>query len=118
MGKARRLPSLELAMDLTTPIGAGDGGMSCVYGNSLSWSSPTTPLPTEADPRVVFERLFGDGCKPERRQAELRKTGSILDWMTPDPAQLPQDLAPLTRTRMAPHPPPPRAPPPPLHNPH
>jgi len=48
LGKETRLPSLELAVDATTPIGACDGGMSCVYETSLSWSSPTTPLPAEA----------------------------------------------------------------------
>ena len=51
-------------MDLMTTIGNCDNGFACVYQNNLSWSSPTTPLPAEAHPRLVFERLFGDGGTP------------------------------------------------------
>ena len=68
-------------------MGNCDNGFACAYQNNLSWSSPTTPLPTEADPRVVFERLFGDGGPPERRRADLQRNGSILDWMTADMAR-------------------------------
>ena len=60
IGKGTQLPSLELSMDLMTLAGQCDNGYACVYHNSLSWSSPTTPLPSEAHPRIVFERLFGD----------------------------------------------------------
>src|SRR5689334_829935 len=77
-------PSLELAMDATTPIGACDGGMSCVYETSLSWSSPTTPLPTEANPRVVFERLFGDGGSAADQLSALRDDRSLIDWLHED----------------------------------
>src|SRR6202041_901030 len=70
-------PSLELGTELLSVVGACDNGYACVYQNSLSWSSPTTPLPMEADPRVVFERLFGDGGSPEDRRAVLRKSGSL-----------------------------------------
>ncbi len=56
--------------------------------NTLAWSGKTTPLPTEANPRVVFERLFGDGGSAADRKAELRKNGSILDWVTEDMARL------------------------------
>src|SRR4029453_17049842 len=72
----------------------------CAYQNNLSWSSATTPLPTEADPRVVFERLFGDGGNPARRRVELRKSGSILDWMTEDMARLRKELGPGDRNRL------------------
>ena len=61
MGKETRLPSLELGTDLIAQVGDCDNGLACAYQNNLSWSSPTTPLPTEADPRTVFERLFGEG---------------------------------------------------------
>ncbi|PYV43258.1 MAG: hypothetical protein DMG09_00885, partial [Acidobacteria bacterium] len=57
IGGETPLPSLELAMDLLTTVGQCDNGYACVYQNNLSWSSPTTPLPAEAHPRVVFERL-------------------------------------------------------------
>ena len=82
IGNDTPMPSLEIGTDLIAQVGNCDNGYACAYQNNLSWSSPTTPLPTEADPRVVFERLFGDGGSPERRRAELRKSGSILDWMT------------------------------------
>ena len=81
-GKDDALPSLELAMDLLTTVGKCDNGYACVYQNNLSWSSPTTPLPAEAHPRVVFERLFGDGGSSADRMAELRRNASLLDWVT------------------------------------
>src|SRR5204862_7529070 len=84
IGQDTRLPSLELAMDLLTTVGQCDNGYACVYQNNLSWSSPTTPLPAEANPRVVFERLFGDGGSAADQQAALRKSGSILDWVNED----------------------------------
>ncbi len=88
IGKETPLPSLELCMDLLTTIGACDNGFACVYQNNLSWSSPTTPLPAEAHPRMVFERLFGDGGTAADRRAELRKNASILDWVRDDVAHL------------------------------
>ena len=92
LGKDTRLPSLELAMDLLTPVGNCDNGYACVYQNNLSWSSPTTPLPAEANPRIVFERLFGDGGSAKDRTAELKKNGSILDWVTDDMSRLQRKL--------------------------
>jgi hypothetical protein len=61
IGQDTKLPSLELAMDLLSVVGQCDNGYACVYQNNLSWSSPTTPLPAEAHPRLVFERIFGEG---------------------------------------------------------
>jgi len=100
IGRETLLPSLELSMDLLQTIGQCDNGYACVYQNNLSWSSPTTPLPTEADPRVVFERLFGDGGKPERRRADLKTSGSILDWMTSDMARLRRELGSSDKSRL------------------
>jgi Protein of unknown function (DUF1552) len=100
IGKDTPIPSLEMGTDLIAQVGNCDNGFACAYQNNLSWSSPTTPLPTEADPRVVFERLFGDGGNPERRRAELRKSGSILDWMTADMARLRRELGAGDRTRL------------------
>ena len=62
------------------PSGQCDNGYACVYQNNLSWSSPTTPLPAEAHPRIVFERLFGEGGSLAERRAALRKRASLLDW--------------------------------------
>ncbi len=100
LGKDTRLPSLELAMDLLTTIGQCDNGYACVYQNNLSWSSPTTPLPAEAHPRVAFERLFGDGGRAAERLAELRKTSSLLDWVSEDIGRIQKKLGPADRTRM------------------
>ena len=61
IGRDSQLPSLELSMDMLQTTGQCDNGYACVYQNNLSWSSPTTPLPSEAHPRIVFERLFGEG---------------------------------------------------------
>jgi hypothetical protein len=98
--KETRLPSLELAMDLTTPIGACDGGMSCIYETSLSWSSPTTPLPAEANPRVVFERLFGDGGSAKDRLAALKEDGSLIDFVSEDIAHVQKKLGASDRTKL------------------
>jgi len=100
LGADTLLPSLELATDFNYVVGNCDNGYACVYMNTLSWSSPTTPLPTEADPRVVFERMFGDGGTPAERKAELRKSGSILDWVLGDMARLQQKLGPRDRTKV------------------
>src|SRR5262245_50478248 len=81
IGADTLLPSLELSMDLLQMVGQCDNGYACVYQNNLSWSSPTTPLPAEAHPRVVFERLFGEGGSPADRRAALRRRASLLDWV-------------------------------------
>jgi hypothetical protein len=101
IGKETRLPSLELAMDLLTTVGQCDNGYACVYQNNLSWSSPTTPLPAEAHPRVAFERLFGDGGSAADRQSELRKSASLLDWVRSDIARLQNKLGASDRTKVS-----------------
>jgi hypothetical protein len=101
IGQATRLPSLELAMDLLTTVGQCDNGYACVYQNNLSWSSPTTPLPAEAHPRVAFERLFGDGGSAQDRRADLRQDASLLDFMKEDISRLQRKLGPGDRTRVS-----------------
>jgi hypothetical protein len=100
IGSDTRLPSLELAMDLLTTVGQCDNGYACVYQNNLSWSSPTTPLPAEAHPRIAFERLFGDGGSTADRLAEMRKNSSLLDWMSEDIGRLQKKLGPSDRTKI------------------
>src|SRR3989449_7295884 len=100
IGQQTLLPSLELAMDLLQTVGQCDNGYACVYQNNLSWSSPTTPLPAEAHPRIVFERLFGDGGTSAERLAELRKSSSLLDWVKEDIARLQKKLGPGDRTKV------------------
>jgi hypothetical protein len=100
IGRNTALPSLELGTDLLTTIGDCDNGFACVYQNNLSWSSPTAPLPYEAHPRVVFERLFGDGGTAAQRKAELDKNRSILDWVTEDMTRLQGKLGASDRVRV------------------
>jgi hypothetical protein len=100
IGRHTPIPSLELGTDLIAQVGNCDNGYACAYQNNLSWSSSATPLPTEADPRIVFERLFGDGGTSSQRRAELRKNNSILDWMRDDLARLQRELGAGDRTRV------------------
>lgn len=88
LGKDNLLPSLELGIDdrKTSPL--CDEGYTCTYSNTLSWSSATTPLPIENDPRLVFERLFGEGGNAGRRMARLRENRSILDSVTSEMKQM------------------------------
>jgi hypothetical protein len=100
VGNDTPIPSLELGTDLIAQVGNCDNGFACVYQNNLSWSSPTTPLPIEADPRLLFERLFGDGGSPDARRAEMRKNASILDWVLDDMARLQAKLGAGDRTKV------------------
>ena len=88
IGQDTPLRSLELSIDLNPLAGVCNNGYACVYQNNLSWSSPTTPLPSEAHPRMVFERLFGEGGSPEERRAALRSRASLLDSFNDDIARL------------------------------
>ena len=95
-----RLPSLELTLENSFLVGNCDNGYNCVYVNTLSWSSPTTPLPMENNPRVVFERLFGDGGTVDERRAAMRRDQSILDSVTDDMARLVGSLGASDRARV------------------
>jgi Protein of unknown function (DUF1552) len=97
LGKETALPSLELAIDLNFLAGQCENSYSCAYLNTLAWTSPTTPLPTENNPRVVFERLFGDGGTAERRAAAAQRNRSILDSVLDDFNRLQQKLGPGDR---------------------
>ena len=101
LGKETQLPSLELSMDLLSTVGQCDNGFACVYQNCLSWSSPTTPLPAEAHPRIVFERLFGEGGSLAERRAALKKRASLLDAVSEDFARLKRQLGPADRARVS-----------------
>jgi hypothetical protein len=100
IGRDTQLPSLELSMDLLSVVGQCDNGYACVYQNNLSWSSPTTPLPAEAHPRIVFENLFGDGGGTAERRAALRKRASLLDSVGEELARLQKTLGPADRRRV------------------
>jgi hypothetical protein len=100
MGRETQLPSLEMSMDLMQTVGQCDNGYACVYQNNLSWASPTTPLPAEAHPRLVFESLFGEGGTSEERQAALRKRASLLDWVGEDLSRLKRELGAADRSKV------------------
>jgi hypothetical protein len=100
LGRQTQLASLQLAMDLNPLAGVCNNGYACVYQNCLSWSSPTTPLPSEAHPRVVFERLFGEGGSAAARRAALEERTSLLDAFTADISRLKQRVGPPDRPRV------------------
>ena len=100
IGRDTQLPSLELAMDLNPLAGVCNNGYACVYQNCLSWSSPTTPLPSEAHPRIVFERLFGEGEGADGRRATLRARASLLDSFSDDIARLKRRVGMTDRVRV------------------
>lgn len=100
IGQDTQLPSLELAMDLLSVVGQCDNGYACVYQNNLSWSSPTTPLPAEAHPRIVFERLFGEGKDSEARRVALREKASLLDSVNEELNRLKNTLGPADRRKV------------------
>ncbi len=79
LGAETSLRSLELTTDSNFSVGNCENGYSCTYQNSTSWRTPTTPLHHERDPRVVFQRLFGDGGSVEARMAQMQTDRSILD---------------------------------------
>jgi hypothetical protein len=96
-GQDTPLPSLELALDINYLAGNCENGYACAYMNTLSWSSPTTPLPTESNPRVVFERLFGDGGTSAQRRAQAREQRSILDSVNDELKRLLASVGPGDR---------------------
>ncbi|MEO1913637.1 MAG: DUF1552 domain-containing protein [Myxococcales bacterium] len=100
IGQTTQLPSLEMAMDLLKLVGQCDNGYACVYQNNLSWSSPTTPLPAEAHPRIVFESLFGEGGTAKERRAALRSRASLLDSISEEITRLQRDLGPADRAKL------------------
>jgi len=89
-GDKTQIPSLEVGLEPPSLVGSCDSGYSCAYTNTLSWSSPGTPLPVTINPREVFERLFGDGdsLDAKSRLAQLRRQASILDFVAQDTKRL------------------------------
>jgi hypothetical protein len=80
IGGETLLPSMEFATeDFSSAIGSCAGGYSCIYANTISWKTPTTPMPMEINPRAAFERMFGRAGTPAQRAARLRRGKSILD---------------------------------------
>jgi hypothetical protein len=104
VGSQTRLPSLELGLDDSRVVGHCDSGYSCAYTNSISWSTPTTPLPPEANPRVIFERLFGDidtGVDAATRARRARYRKSLLDMAREETQKLSGSLGPSDRHKVS-----------------
>ncbi len=99
-GKNTIVPSLQLGVEDTGNYGSCNFGYSCAYTNCVSWSTPTQPLPTEINPRVVFERMFGDGTNPEERILGRKHNASILDSVTRELTLLKKGLGPGDKARL------------------
>src|ERR1051326_8964197 len=99
-GQDTPLPSIQLCIEYVDASGACDYHYACVYADTISWASPTRPLPMIIDPRMAFENLFGEGRTPEDRRARQKVNRSILDWISHDVARLQKDLGPSDRKRL------------------
>jgi Protein of unknown function (DUF1552) len=97
--KVTPFPSLELGLE-TPIVGACESAYSCAYYNTISWATPTTPLPMENRPRAVFERLVGDSTDPEERAARLRENRSILDRINEDLKRLTKSVGQSDRAKL------------------
>jgi len=99
-GRDTILSSIQLGVEDTTNFGNCNWGYSCAYTNSISWPNATTPLPTEINPRVAFERLFGDGTNAEERLTGRKQNASILDSVTHELGAFKKDLSSGDRRRV------------------
>jgi hypothetical protein len=103
VGSQTRFGSIELGCDDSRTVGNCDSGYSCAYTNSLAWRGPATPMPPETNPRLVFERLFGDidpSLSPEVRARRLRHRRSILDLVGERSTQLSAELGPSDKRKL------------------
>ncbi len=100
IGRDTPLRSLELAAENFATVGSCEIGYACAYTSTLSWRTPTTPLPMQTNPRRVFERLFGDGGSVEARRRQAEEDGSILDAIVRQMARLHGQLGAADRTRV------------------
>ncbi|MEY4932653.1 MAG: hypothetical protein RLZZ403_973, partial [Pseudomonadota bacterium] len=102
IGQDTPFPSLELGIeDTSNMVGVCDGTSSCGYLNTISWRTPTQPLPMEINPRAVFERMFGDGSSPQQRAARAKADRSLLDSVNRSAAKLQQSLGGADRARVS-----------------
>ena len=99
-GQDTPIPSMQLCIENVDQAGGCAYGYACVYTDTISWASPTQPLPMIRDPRVAFDQLFGAGGTPEQRAARRRTDRSILDWMIGEVSSLKQSLGPSDRQRL------------------
>ncbi len=99
-GQDTPIPSMQLCIENVDQSGSCAYGYACVYTDTISWASPTEPLPMIRDPRVAFDLIFGAGGTPEERAARRRTKKSILDWLVEEVGQLRRELGPNDRHRL------------------
>ena len=101
VGSENLMPSMQLAVEDPGSNSSNCGeGYSCTYTNTISWATPTAPLPMELNPQVVFERMFGDGSTPEQRAARRKRDRSVLDSLTGSLSRLRTDVSTSDRARL------------------
>lgn len=99
-GQDTPIPSMQLSIENVDQAGGCAYGYACVYTDTISWSSPTDPMPMIRNPRVVFDQMFGAGATPEERAARRRTDRSILDWISDEVSRVQKDLGPSDRARL------------------
>jgi len=99
-GQDTPIPSMQLCIENVDQAGGCAYGYACVYTDTISWASPTEPLPMIRDPRVAFDQLFGAGGTPEQRALRRRTERSILDWVMGEVNQLQRAMGPADRQRL------------------
>jgi len=99
-GQDTPIPSMQLSIENVDQAGGCTYGYSCIYTDTISWASPTQPLPMVRDPRVVFDQLFGVGATKEERAANLKADKSILDWVTAQISQLRKEISATDKARL------------------
>jgi len=99
-GQDTPIPSMQLCIENVDQAGGCAYGYACVYTDTISWASPSQPLPMVRDPRAAFEQMFGAGGTPEQRSARRRADRSILDWVMEEMAALRREIGPDDRQRL------------------
>jgi hypothetical protein len=99
-GQDTPIPSMQLCIESVDQAGGCAYGYACVYTDTISWATPTTPLPMIRDPRVAFDQLFGVGATPAERAATRRRDKSILDWIGSEVSRLQKELGAADRARL------------------
>src|SRR5262249_39470361 len=99
-GQDTPIPSMQLCIENVDQSGGCAYGYSCTYTDSISWASPTQPLPMVRDPRAVFDSLFGVGATPGERRQRREEDRSLLDWLSTSVGQLNKELGAADRARL------------------